>query len=378
MIEFSKMNMERLIQKIDATNYMRIGLHALFWILLGSVQYYLSSISFNQQKYFPQYSAVLLLLTGTLSIVLFYYPFVYFVLPRIFYKKKFVSGIALTIALVILYALADTLREDLVLKACSPCMESLKAANDGYYHFLHAPPHNRLFAKLTSFGTLIALIFSLALPLSIKLGLQALRQQFRSLQLAKENLQLEFNFLRSQVNPHFLFNTLNNIYGLILNDRKEKSAEVVARLSQFLRYTLYESNGDTVPVEKEVQLLKDYIELESIRLNCTQVSFTHHTDQSITSMPPMFMIPVVENAFKYSPDRLDGYISIDFLIKDKTCSFHIKNSVDPERVPAAAGGIGLRNFSKRLELYYPNRHQCEVSASEKEYTVSVNINCNGY
>ena len=278
----------------------------------------------------------------------------------------------------ILYALADTLREGFILKDCAQCMESLKATNNGYSLFLHAPLHQRLFAKLASFGALIGLIFSLALPLSIKLGLQALRQQFRSLQLAKENLQLEFNFLRSQVNPHFLFNSLNNIYSLILNDRKEKSAEVVARLSQFLRYTLYESNGDTVQVEKELQLLKDYIELESIRLNCTRVQFTHQTDRSITTMPPMLMIPVVENAFKYSADQPGGYIIIDFLIKDKTCSFHLKNSVDPDRLPAETGGIGLSNFGKRLQLYYPNRHQCEVSASEEEYSVSVNIDYNGY
>jgi LytS/YehU family sensor histidine kinase len=309
--------------------------------------------------------------------MLFYYPFVYGVLPRIFYQKKVVSGIAMTVALVVIYALAETLREGFLLKDCAPCMESLKATNNGYYGFLHAPLHNRLFAKLASFGSLIGLLFSLALPLSIKLGLQALRQQFRSLRLAKENLQLEFNFLRSQINPHFLFNTLNNIYGLILNDRKEKSAEVVAKLSHFLRYTLYESNSDAVPVEKEVQLLKDYIGLESIRLNCTQVHFTHHTDHSVATMPPLLMIPVVENAFKYSADRQDGYIIIDFAIKDKTCSFQLKNSVDPDRQPTTAGGIGLRNFGKRLQLYYPNRHQCEVSASEREYAVSVNIDCHG-
>ncbi len=195
------------------------------------------------------------------------------------------------------------------------------------------------------------------------------------MQLTKENLQLEFNFLRSQVNPHFLFNTLNNVYGLILNDHKEKSAGVLARLSQFLRYSLYESNGDTVPVEKERQLLKDYIDLESIRLNQTKVDFTYETDNSITSMPPMLLIPVVENAFKYCSDNSDSYINMSLQIRNNIISFHSKNSVDTDRQSAAVGGIGLSNLDKRLQLYYPGKNQCQISSSGKEYSISINIDC---
>lgn len=254
-------------------------------------------------------------------------------------------------------------------------MASMKAANIGYFEFLQVPLHNRLFAKLASLGTIIGLLFSLALPLSIKLGMQALRQQFRSLQLAKENLQLEFNFLRSQVNPHFLFNTLNNIYGLILNDQREKSADVVARLSQFLRYTLYESNSEKVAIEKEVQLLKDYIDLESIRLNYTKVNFTYKTDGSIASTAPLLMIPIVENAFKYSADCRDASITIELQVLNKHLLFHSKNTVDPNREPTKDGGIGLTNFQKRMDLYYPAKYEYQVQASQKEYSVSINIDC---
>ena len=369
------MNIEGLIQNIYGHKYLRIGLHIIFWIIFSGVQFYLNSISFNPYKSFPDYIDVVLVVAGTLSIILFYYPFVYFVLPRIFYKRRFVIGIIFTILLVILYALYDTIRENLILKNCTLCMASLKTANSGYYHFLQASLPNRLFAKLVSLGSVIGLLFSLALPLSIKLGMQALRHQFRSMQLAKENLQLEFNFLRSQVNPHFLFNTLNNIYGLILNDHKEKSAGVVARLSQFLRYSLYESNDDKVLLEKEQQLLKDYIDLESIRLNHTKVGFTYETDGSVNTIPPMLLIPVVENAFKYCSDKLDGYIDMSLQVRNKIISFHSKNSIDTDRQSMAVGGIGLSNLDKRLQLYYPGKHQCQVSSSEKEYSVSINIDC---
>jgi hypothetical protein len=369
------MNMERLIQGVYGNLYVRIGLHLSFWILLVAVHYYLNGISFHPYKNFPFITDLLLVIAGVLSIILFYYPFVYFVLPRLFYKKRFITGTFCTLALIILYALYDTTRENLLLKDCASCMETLKTSNSGYYHFLQAPLPNRLSAKLASMGTAIGLLFSLALPLSIKFGMQALRQQFRSMQLTKDNLKLEFNFLRSQVNPHFLFNTLNNVYGLILNDDKAKSAAVVAKLSQFLRYSLYESNGDEVPADKELQLLKDYIDLESIRLNHTRVKFNCTTDGSVSTMPPVLLIPVVENAFKYCSDSINGYIDISIQVKDGNIFFYSKNSIDTDRQSAAVGGIGLSNLDKRLRLYYPGKHQCKMLSTDKEYSVSINIDC---
>jgi LytS/YehU family sensor histidine kinase len=254
-------------------------------------------------------------------------------------------------------------------------MDSLQASNKDFFNFLHTGLFNRLFLKISSMGIIIGLMFSIALPLSIKLGMQALRQQFRSMQLAKENLQLEFNFLRSQVNPHFLFNSLNNIYGLILKDEKNKSAELVARLSQFLRYSLYENENDHMPIDKEVQLLKDYIDLESIRMNYTKASFSYQTDHSVSNLPSLLMIPVVENAFKYCADNSEAYLNIHFQIQNKQVNFEVKNTVDPDRQSAAVGGIGLANFRKRLQLYYPGLHQYKVTNSEQEYAVSINIDC---
>ena len=254
-------------------------------------------------------------------------------------------------------------------------MDSLQVTNKGFFNFLQTGLFSRLFLKIGSLGTIIGLMFSIALPLSIKLGMQSLRQQFRSMQLAKENLQLEFNFLRSQVNPHFLFNSLNNIYGLILNNEKNKSADLVARLSQFLRYTLYESENDKMPIDKEVQLLKDYIDLESIRMNYTKASFNYQTDNSVFNLPSLLMIPVVENAFKYCADNSEAYINIHFQIQNKSVSFEVKNTVDPDRQSAAVGGIGLTNFRKRLQLYYPGLHKYKVTNAEQEYAVSINIDC---
>jgi sensor histidine kinase YesM len=369
------MNVERLIQKIYNRRPARILLHIVFWILLSIVQWHLTSISFNPNSAFPDHVAVLMILANIFSIALFYYLFVYVVLSKVISKKRYVFACVLTLLLVVIYGLSDVFKEEWIIKDCVSCMDSLQSSNTGYFHFLQTDLSNRLFLKIASLGTIIGLLFSIALPLSIKLGMQALRQQFRSMQLAKENLQLEFNFLRSQVNPHFLFNSLNNIYGLILNDDKNKSADLVARLSQFLRYTLYESENDKTPIDKEVQLLKDYIDLESIRMNYTKASFNYQTDNSMSNLPSLLMIPVVENAFKYCADNSEAYINIHFQIQNKQVSFTVKNTIDPDRQSATVGGIGLANFRKRLQLYYPGLHQYKVTNSEQEYAVSINIDC---
>jgi hypothetical protein len=369
------MSIERMIREVYARKQLRILLHIVFWIGLFGTQRYLAGISFNNYKNFPDSIVTLLIATATACIMLFYYPFVYWVLPRFFYVKRFITGIIMTLLLIICYAFADTIVEEFIIKPCTSCMANLKASNTGYSQFLHGFLIPRLLMKVMSMGTIIGILFNIGLPLSIKLGLQALRQQFRAIQLAKENLQLEFNFLKSQVNPHFLFNTLNNIYGLILNDEKEKSAGTVARLSQFLRYSLYESNSDNVLVEKEVQLLKDYIALESIRLNCTRVQFTNASDGSVTAIAPLLIMPIIENSFKHTTDKAGAYITVDFTIAQKKIYFTLQNSMDTQRQPAGIGGIGLNNFSKRLELYYPGRYTYQVNTSEKQYTVSINIDC---
>ena len=144
---------------------------------------------------------------------------------------------------------------------------------------------------------------------------------------------------------------------------------MVARLSQFLRYSLYESNSEQVPVEKEIQLLKDYVALESIRLNLTKVQFTPTSDGSVKLMP------VVENSFKYAADQPDANITIDLRIMDKKIYFTAQNKVDVQRQTTEAGGIGLNNFKKRLELYYADKYRYEVNKNETTWFVSINIDC---
>lgn len=367
------MNIALISDLIYTNKRARIAAHVLFWLLLILIKWYITGISFNDYSKFSNDSLFVLSVTSTLNFVLFYYPFVYLVLPMLLYKRKYLQLTLATVALIIMYTWVDAGSEMLILKRCQQCMLLLKESNTGYYQFLQRDLLSRMFGKIASMGILVFLFFSLSIPLSIKLGLRAFRQQVHAMKLAKDNVQLEFNFLKSQLNPHFLFNTLNNIYGLILNDEKEKSARLVARLSEFMRYTLYDLNKDRMPVETEVQLLKDYIELEKIRLNHTRVKFDHHIDVAGHTIASLLFIPIIENAFKHNADIKSSYININFQINKSRLQFSIENTVDTDQQLQSKRGIGLQNFRKRIELYYPGKYKYEVNSSETNYHTKVII-----
>lgn len=197
----------------------------------------------------------------------------------------------------------------------------------------------------------------------------------KNLQLAKENVQLELNFLKSQVNPHFLFNTLNNLYGLIIHQRHDKSAEIVARLSDFMRYTLYDSAEALVSLEKEVNLINNYIELEQLRLNYTKVVFNVMLDRKDYYLPPLLFMPIVENAFKYTVDKKTGsIIYMDLKVDQGLLYFKIQNSFEPLNSKNEIGGLGLVNLQKRLSLLFPNKNTCQNNVEGFNYIAQLTLN----
>jgi hypothetical protein len=367
------MNFEMLTQKVYHNPRLRVLAHVGFWVFQLLLNWYMTNISFNTFNRFDQVILFQLSLTGTLNLVLFYYPLAYFVLPQIS-KGKYISGLLLLVLQVFLYAAVNAIGEETVLTHCESCMLQIKQSQTGYYQFLKGFWLNRVLAKVLSLGTIFGLIFTISTPLAIKIALGAFRKQISAIKLAKENVELEFNFLKSQVNPHFLFNTLNNIYGLILSGKPDRSAALVARLSSLLRYILYESNQQTMPLTKEINLIKDYIELEKVRLNFTQVSFIGNLDKQSYQIAPLLLMPLIENAFKFCGDDASSYINIAIDVLNGTLHLKIENTIDFKREGMPEGGIGLTNFGKRLSLYYPNRYQREAGRKEGLYIVDLTVN----
>ena len=188
-------------------------------------------------------------------------------------------------------------------------------------------------------------------------------------QLEHSRTQAELQNLKSQLNPHFLFNTLNNIYSLIQID-SNRAQQAVHDLSRMLRYVLYDSSQPTVPLRSEIEFLRDYIELMRIRLpHHVKLFVSLPEDPESTPVAPLLFISLVENAFKHgvSNDK-PSFIVIDIREKGGQLICRIKNSCFPKAASDRSGsGIGLRNLSKRLEMIYPGRHTFEYGEQENTY-----------
>lgn len=219
------------------------------------------------------------------------------------------------------------------------------------------------------------MIFTVITTMVLKLVKQWYSDQKTTKDLQQEQLQTELKFLKSQINPHFLFNSLNNLYALTLS-KSDSAPEVVLRLSNILRYILYESNEGYVSVRKEMEHVKDYVAVEKLRLGMG-VAIDIDIDDAIQDDPvePMLFLTLVENAFKHSEDILPEkrFIRIHAKSLDRGFRFLIENTFSPSKRDSETGGIGLENIKKRLNLIYPNQHDIKSSTADGVYRVDLII-----
>lgn len=342
----------------------RIALHLLFWTALFGSYYYFNSISFNPLRETP--ATWIMALKSTAVLALAFYSLMYFIWPRFLAKRKWWKSFLLLLPWLALITALDAWAELRIFDNCVPCMQRLGQYSPDYYRFLQKNFPNIVLIRLLTGGFLYQMILQLSLPVAIKIGRSYFRQTVQQLQLSRDNLQLEFNFLKSQVNPHFLFNTLNNVYSLVVNDRREQAATTLSRLSGFLRYTLYETGDEKIALQKEAQLLKDYTELEKLRLNDTIVQFCFESDRDDYTLPPLLFMPALENAFKFTEDKPGNKIDISIKAKDSQLQVLIQNNLSAPR-PSSTGGIGLQNLQKRVQHYYPGEASYSASGANGVY-----------
>jgi two-component system, LytTR family, sensor kinase len=191
--------------------------------------------------------------------------------------------------------------------------------------------------------------------------------------LITEKLSAEQAFLKNQLNPHFLFNTLNNIYSLTLT-QNPKAPEAVLKLSELMRYMLYESNEEKVSLQTEVKYLHNYIELQKIRYSGDSlVDFQAIGDFHSQKIAPLLLIAFVENAFKHGEiNKRDSPLKISLLLNQNNLNFVIEN-YKKEQNKDSTGGIGLENVNRRLNLIYPNQHSLTIEENDKTYTCELNL-----
>jgi sensor histidine kinase YesM len=206
-----------------------------------------------------------------------------------------------------------------------------------------------------------------------------LASQREKKELQSQTLQSELKFLKSQINPHFLFNTLNSLYALTLK-KSDKAPEIVLKLSEMMRYMLYECNEREVPLSKEINYLKNYLELEKIRQGKKMdINFIMEGEVSNQKIAPLMFIPFVENSFKHgiSNQLTAGYVNIYLEIEKQEINITIENSKTasmPAPSGKKSGGIGLVNVRRRLDLLYPNLYELNIDEDPNTYTVKLCIN----
>lgn len=195
-------------------------------------------------------------------------------------------------------------------------------------------------------------------------------------QLRIEKQEAELSYLKSQTNPHFLFNTLNNIYGLA-RDKNDLAPESILRLSKILRFMLYETNGAYIVIEDELKIISDYIALEKLRYDeSLHVSFNFNIEEGKQLLPPLLLIPLVENAFKHgvSEARDRPFVDIQLSLSKQQLSFVVKNSSESfSDKTAIKENIGLTNLRRQLELLYTD-YNLSVEQKESVFTATLKIN----
>jgi len=206
-------------------------------------------------------------------------------------------------------------------------------------------------------------------------GTRWLFSQIKStLKQKKEKASVELLHLQSQVSPHFFFNTLNNLYGLIDQDTK-KAKTMVLRLSDMMRYSIYDGQKEFVRLEEELEYIENYVELHKTRYHKeTDIKLHHHIQQEGVNVMPLLFIILLENAFKHGVENLreNAYVHINLIGGENEIIFSIENNFDPEE-QGVEHGIGLENLKRRLELVYPKRHTLVNSVMNDIYKAQLTL-----
>lgn len=207
--------------------------------------------------------------------------------------------------------------------------------------------------------------------------IQKINDEKRKTEIINEHLQSEMKFLKSQVNPHFLFNAINNIYTLV-HLKSDIAPAMLIKLSDMLRYMLYESNDDLVNIDKEISYINDYIDMQQLKTEHSQnITTKFDVIDNTVKVPPLLFIPFIENSFKHCKimDTDSEWISMSLKATHRNIRFEIvnsKNSTDFSK--DKTGGIGLENVKRRLQLIYPNKYSLEINNLQDQFDVTLIIN----
>jgi two-component system LytT family sensor kinase len=240
-----------------------------------------------------------------------------------------------------------------------------------YTDFIHYPSCTHGVGEQFGASIFALLVFGITRHIYNHVRLKRAAQQLRI-----EKQEAELNYLKSQTNPHFLFNTLNNIYSLA-RDKSDQTPESVLRLSKILRFMLYETGSEYIAIEEELKIIDDYIALEKLRYDeSLHINFNYDIEDMKQAIPPLLLIPLVENAFKHgaSETRAHPFVDIHLSVKNRHLSFYVKNSAEGlQQDEKVKENIGLSNLRRQLELLFTD-YDLSVEQNDSVFDATLNIN----
>ncbi|MEN7548212.1 histidine kinase [Rapidithrix thailandica] len=268
----------------------------------------------------------------------------------------------------------ERLKKELALRVPPPPSEGSEKRAPRF-NWRRSRPHFLLFHPVFLFNVMLSLgvLFGSTAYATSRINY---RKEQEARELKNKNLEAEMKFLKSQINPHFLFNALNNAYTLSYI-KSELAPEVILKLSDILRYLIYECNAEKVPLEKEIKYIQNYIDLQKIKgeqnLN---IRANFDIRAKGLQIEPMLFIPFIENSFKHSliEDIDKGWVKIEMVADADHLQFDVKNSVPTEKyIKDRVGGIGIENVKRRLKLLYPHSHLLSIQQIEGRFEVHLEI-----
>ncbi|TLV00706.1 sensor histidine kinase [Dyadobacter luticola] len=344
----------------------RILPHIAFWVVVHLI------LTFIYGAGMPDYWLSLGIVALFLPIHMFYfYSIGYIIIPRFFNKKKYFEVFAGILFCVLICTLAFRLMEILV--ADPIIYRAVKKTDPTFaWHKLDGTFREQLAKPVY----LISAFEQTNIFVWIALSIKFFKMWFERRQAA---IEAELNFLKGQLHPHFLFNTLNNLYALTLT-QSPQSPSVVMGLSEILRYMLYEANADVVDLQRDISIVESYIELEKIRYgDRLDINFSINGLAPGQRITPLLILPLVENAFKHGASEQVGqaWINMDLRVKNNLLKFKISNS-RPEKAVVKEDrnhhvSIGLANTRKRMDILYPSAYQLRILEEEEMFVVILEI-----
>ncbi len=343
-----------MFEKLFSSFKIPVRYHFLFW----GIYFLFNFIRFGSLNNDYLYSLKSNLVFFPLNIAITYFT-IYFLIPQFILKKKYFRFFILfIISLILFYLISTALIYILVTENIWPEEEGLKKA----FTFDHI-------VEVT-----IGIIYVIAFVSAIKLTFDWIYEKQKNDELQKVQLRTELNFLKTQIQPHFFFNTLNNLYALVI-DKSPKAPDVVMKLSEIMQYVLYEVKEPKISLIKEINYIHSYLELEKLRYGDRVESNIHiKGDLDDLDIPPLLFLPFIENCFKHGTQNGDKIkVDISFEIMGGFLFFTVANSYRSNNDKPLKHGIGIDNVKRRLQLLYADDFVLETKIEKNKFNVLLKL-----